>query len=311
MSAKTASERVEKVAQSVIDALWIQWAGLGASIEAENSPRSVVDPEALLITSMLMRGRERRLWDSVVSFARDGSNLLSVQRVKNLIGRFPDSARSLVADFATLAWSQGSDFRWKTLESGRAPAESRDHELWRAYPARWSSSALLLRLRLAFGVGIAADLLGYLLSLRGDWATAMDIALAVDYSVRPVRRSADNLAAAKMIATSRHQPTEYRVDANRWAFFLEVEDKLPAWRYWSRLYLFIAHVLAAAGDGEWGGLSTYVLSSRVSDLVEEHEQALRFNRLNVPVLRGASPEQALAESDELLDKLARWLMESA
>ncbi len=310
MSARIDKDRTNKLAQSTVDALWTQWAGLGAFVSAVRSPRSLVDPEALVITSLIMRERERRLWDVVASFARNGSKLLSVQRVKNLLDRFPEPTSSLVSEFSILARSQGSDFRWKNIEDDEVPAETREHELWTGYPSRWSPSALLLRLRLGFGVGIAADLLGYLLALQGNWATASDIADAVDYSVRPVRRSADNLAAAKMIAASSDQPTEYRVDAAKWASFLEVDGNLPEWRYWNHLFPFITHVLAVAEGDDWEGLSPYVVSSWVRDLIEDHEQALRLNQLNVPQLSGADPEEGLVAFNELMEDIAKWFVES-
>lgn len=305
---KSLASRVE---QAILDVLWVQWSGLGASVTAPWTARSVIDPEALLMLSLILRQHERRLWDVVVSFARSGSKLLSVQRMKNLLGRFPEPARGLVSEFAQLARSEGNDFRWKTLEDEQEPLPARKRDLWQAYPAHWNPAALMPRLRLAFGVGITADLLVYLASSNDNPVQAKQIARAIDYSVRPVRRSAENLVAAGVITSSGGKPVEYRLETRKWAPLLGFDENAPRWRYWSYLFPLIAHLLASEEDKRWKDLSTYMFTSKIRDLLQDHEQAFRLNDLHPPELRGVGEENTLKLFAEFIVSMAEWLEDAA
>jgi hypothetical protein len=79
------SERIDEIASvaraAAADAVWRQWGALGAPVAGANSaPRSVIDPEALLLLSASIRSSERRLDDVLGWWAAAGSTLLSVQR---------------------------------------------------------------------------------------------------------------------------------------------------------------------------------------------------------------------------------------
>ena len=73
--------------------------------------RAVVDPEALVLASLVLLDQERRLGD-----------LLSVQRMKNLTADYPEPVRAplahRVAWFATVARDVGKDLRWRSLAQG-------------------------------------------------------------------------------------------------------------------------------------------------------------------------------------------------
>ena len=53
--------------ESVVSACWRQWRALGASLSAtpRGAPNSVVDIEALILTSQAVSSSERRLRDAV------------------------------------------------------------------------------------------------------------------------------------------------------------------------------------------------------------------------------------------------------
>jgi hypothetical protein len=173
--------------ESVIEAIWIQWRSLGAFIETDRLARTVVDPEALLLVSLTLRHHERRLWDVLASWAQNGSQLFSLQRVKNLLDRYPELTRDRLAEFAHRARAEGSDFRWRSLAGTDSGPAARKQDLWEAYPSLWHPSALVLRLRLGIGVGVVPDLLSFLISLGGQWASARLIAQATEYSVNSLK----------------------------------------------------------------------------------------------------------------------------
>ena len=301
------SLRINELEQAVIEAAWIQWASLGSFIDSSRAARSIVDPEALLFISLSLRHRERRLWDVLGSWAKHGSKLFSIQRVKNLQNKFPDLANDRLAEFATLAKTEGRDHRWRSLAGTNPGPTVRTYDLWKAYPSAWQSPALVIRMRLGFGVGIVADLLPFLISLKGDWAPARTIAKATDYSVYSVRRTADNIAASQLIERTREKPVQYRTHSEKWSALLGVGDDPPKWRFWRNIYSLAATLIVGKENGEWGGQSKYLLSSSLRDLIENHEEAFVLNQIEFPDPRKYSGEQYLPVFEESIANLAAWI----
>jgi hypothetical protein len=116
---------------ATIDALWRQWATLGAAASVSRRATAVVDPEALVLASLWFRGAEPRLGDLLAAWTLLNSHLLSVQRIKNLAAIVPQTVRLQVQQglsaLARLAHDTGKDFRcggvgataWQGIEHRR------------------------------------------------------------------------------------------------------------------------------------------------------------------------------------------------
>ena len=302
---------VEKVAEAAIESAWTQWRSLGLHITATRRAQWMVDPEALVLISLTLRNRERRLWDVLASWAKENSRLLSIQRVKNLQSRYPSLTRDYLAEFAHLAATKGGDHRWKKLASATPGPPPRDQSLSSPSPKGWDPAALMVRLRLGLGVGLQADILTFLLSLRGAWASARVIAEATSYSVYSIRRTADKMAEAQMIRSTMAKPIEYRADARAWASTLGIEEELPRWRYWSQAYAFVAELLLLDSEKGPEASTPYVLSSRLRDLVEKHQDSLQLNRIPYGESGRLIGEDYLGAFDHIVEGLTNWMSESA
>ena len=109
------------------------------------------------------------------------SDLLSVQRTRNIARAFPDSVQPELRAIAVTAHERGKDFRWSPVIQGSgARARNTDFvDVEALRPADASlpigvsrlaverDALLLLRFRMAFGVGACADALAYLLARVG------------------------------------------------------------------------------------------------------------------------------------------------
>ena len=109
-------------------------------------------------------------------------------------------------------------------------------------------------MRLGFGVGMVADILSFLLSIKGDRVNARTIASAIDYSVRSVRRTTDSMAAAQIIEKTGDKPTQYRANAEKWSDLLGVGEDPPKWRFWQKIYSLAATLIIGEENG--GGLES-------------------------------------------------------
>jgi hypothetical protein len=304
------SGRIDEIAsvarKAAADAVWQQWAVLGAPITgAGSTPQSVIDPEALLLLSAFVRPAERRLDDVLSWWAASGSTLLSVQRTTTLLRQFPPATRGGVAAFAADAVKAG-DARWATLakatteETMLASRGKRGGE-----PRLTSDPALMLRLRAAFGVGVKADLVALLLAANRQASTIRTLSKASGYTPAAIRRAAQEMEAADVIRPVQGRPVAYYADPQRWAALLGTSaGEESAWRWFAQVFAFLAWT------GEWGDehseSSPYVASTTARDLLEEHRSAFEQNQISFPRFLGIgdSGVDALAES---VQAVAGWL----
>lgn len=301
---------LSKLRQSALDAAWIQWRSLGTFIDSDRLARSLIDPEALLMISLTLRDDERRLWDIINSWARNGSKLLSVQRVKNMRKNFPDVTIDRLGEFASIAVKEGRDYRWRNISGNGMGPSARSQTLWVQYPASWEASALLLRLRLGFGVGIVSDLVGFLISQNGSWTSAKIITKAINFSVYSIRRAADSMAAGQFIERTRTKPVQYRVKTDAWRKFLDLDRDELRWRFWYQVYSFVATIIALSESERWADKSRYLMSSELRDLAEIYSDAFVMNQIEIPDPRKFPGESYLAAFNDSILNLTIWINEN-
>ena len=341
--------------RATLNVVWAQWRTLGAgatarSAERSRHPRTLIDPEALVLVSLVLMGDERRLADLLHDWIAKNSDLLSVQRMKNLAGDYPDAVQGALAGrlawLATVARDVGKDLRWRSavqrwaelseklggagdasaipeepsehLRAGAKAAHARPQRNARAVRASLKSRAtrtrltsdasLLLRLRLAFGVSVKADLLSFLLARTDEWATVRHIATATAYTPAAVRRAADDLAAARLIHALEGQPTSYRVSYSAWAPLLELEDRPPRWGSWHERFVFVIAFLYWTDAARERPLSRYALGANGRELLERHRLAFESDLIAV-----WSPHSPIKDWTTFLGRavgsLAGWMEE--
>ncbi|HVH66997.1 MAG TPA: hypothetical protein VM716_03945 [Gemmatimonadales bacterium] len=291
-------------------AVWIQWQALGGEAAAPRPASAIVDPEALLLTSLWMKDEDKRLWDFLYGLAEGGSRLLSVQRLKRILPTFPEPVHAAVARFAAAVRHAGNDPRWRGFPRAQTPAGGRPGK-WRTPRTRLATgSALMLRLRTAFGVDVRSDALAYLIGRRGVWCTVRDVSRGLGYAPGSVRAACDALTDARLLeAATDGRPARYYAP-ERWLPLLGMEEA-PAWKPWSAVYAFAIRVLEWLHDGRTVLLSDYLASSFGRDLVHNHGAVLRELQLDVPDHRDRMAEAYLPAFEETLAALARWLQASA
>jgi hypothetical protein len=305
----------ERLRRSVLDVLWQQWHALGAQAAGKGRAHAIVDPEALVMMSLVLMHEERRLGDLVQSWTARNSDLLSVQRVKNLAADYPEIARQRLAWFARIAVAQGKDMRWRSLSvhgpaADRTALKSLRANKNRAIRVRASDpAALVLRLRLGFGVGVKADVLGYLLGIAGEWASIRDISTATSYTVAGIRRAMEDMAAARFIHSTAGPPAAYRADPETWSRALDLAKGLPHWRNWHQRFAFVAAFLAWLRAGRGLPLSVYAAGVRGRELMEQHRSA--FAPDVVEVWSEHTPVSDWLEFVEnAVSALVRWMPEN-
>ncbi len=300
---------------ATLEVLWQQWAAVGGAVSARRRAASLVDPEALVLTSLALRSSEPRLTDVLGDWVLRNSDLLSVQRIRNLAGAYPEESRGGLGGVAQIALTEGRDHRWKalTLEAANPAAElSRRLNKRRAVRVRIGEPATLtLRLRLVFGVGIKADVLSLLLTQEfGEWVSVSGVARATGYTVAAVRKAIGDLSEARVIEAMAGTRAEYRVGRHAWQGLLGGAP-FPIWRDWHDRFVFATTFLAWAEEVERRPLTSYVVASRGRDLIEAHPRAFRWSGERGD---GWAARVVAAGGQPLLpavSRLAAWMEENA
>lgn len=287
MSSGILKETGNLARQAAIRTAWVQWSSLGAPTADASVATSIIDPEALVLVSLAMLDEERRLADMLAWWARVGSRLLSVQRMKVLAEAYPKRVRERLGWFARSAM-ESKDARWRRY-AAEEPLAARTRADKEAKPPNLAAaSTLMLRLRASFGVSAKADVLALLLGIGERHATIQAIERATGYAGVTVRDATRDMAMARLIKETGERPVSYYAPRRPWTALFDLGgdstdgEAIPVWRFWTNVFAFLVHVDELARSETVASGSEYVQSSHARDLFETHRSAFVNNRLDVP-----------------------------
>jgi hypothetical protein len=233
---------------------------------------------------------EPRLDDLVSDWTALNADVLSVQRMRNLTSRYPPSTRMRLPALARIAFQEAKDHRWKSLLATDIALIERRRNKRRAVRVSVNeSAALTLRLRLAFGVGIKADLLAFLLCTHEAAATVAAVAAVTDYTPAAVRKAVRDLAEAGFVRSVTQvgdTTLRYRIIRAMWN---DLVPQTPQWVNWKGRFIFAASLLDWTAEAEGRHLTEYVLESALRDLFEHHAVALESRGADLSYSRAHSP----------------------
>lgn len=299
----------ESLKGTLLDAVWRQWAALDSPAEERRPARAIVDPEALVLVSLQLIEEERRLWDLLAWWGRAAPRLLSVQRVKNLAGRFGEASGGRLAQFAHLAFEEGGDARWKSLDRSVPDFQARSSKVDAPSPVLRHRSTLMLLLRRGIGVGIKPDLLAVLIGSEGPPRDVRFLSRATAYSNRAVRRAAEEMAEARLIRVAQESPVGYTADGKSWLAVLQLDPPPPGWLAWHELFPLCQRLLEIMARLQGDG-SRYTASSKLRDLVEDYGETLRRTGLELPDPTRRRGEEYLEPFLAFVPKLGAWIRDS-
>lgn len=303
-----------RLTESALDVTWRQWSALDAQAAVNQPARSIVDPEALILLSLSLIDEEKRFADLLRDWIVRNSDLISIQRVRNLSRAYQEPVARRLGWLAEVAITEAKDPRWRSIPRPANPSAMSHGKMVRAGKdrarrARFSTAAsLLARLRSGLGVGAKTDTLAFLLGNDGRWATVREITLATGYTIAAVRRAAEDMAAARLIRSRNDAAAEYGADQVAWGRLLGLGPTLPRWRDWAQRFEFVAafRQWAAALRLE---TSPYASDVAVRELVSKHSHAFR-DQSPLENRYQQGPERTAA-SWEAVESLSRRMLEEA
>ena len=219
---RAAQLRTEIVGDSVALA-WDQWSQLGVSAASPpHREERAADPEALLLFTLEVGRNDPRLFDEVLDWLALNEHLVSVHRLRNVCVDATDSA--LVG--AALDWSARSRGRERSLGDGVStadlvplfhsvpmPLDNLDESFARhgfararvtpsgkSQPPRLGDPiSFALRMRRLLGVGVRAEVIRALLTIRATRLSGKVITASAAFAQRNVREGLTQLLEAGVI----------------------------------------------------------------------------------------------------------------
>jgi hypothetical protein len=293
------SELREKTRRGFLQFAWRQWAQLGLSANVAGSDNWAIDPEALILFTIVVARRDPRLFDEMLDWLADNRRLLTMQRLRNLSGRFPVDPY-LVG--AVIAWAGDSPpMQWLKSQRGtdripeNTPVFSPDvlgfvgepdptfaeYGYIRPRAARSGKSKepdiripanFAFQLRHLFGPGSRSEVMRILLTFPDG---PLDAARISDESGFAKRNVSDTLAGlvASRVVRARWSGNERHFIAYRdkWAILLEVgpsAEYMPSFVSWVHLFPAALEILKWLENEAETEDSEYLISSRARRLME-------------------------------------------
>ena len=276
MSAKNATPLTSRLRDATVDLLWRQWRAIGGAA-AGGPVQSQVDLEVLCLGSLALDAYEPRLWITMADWIREGSALVSVQRMKNLVDEFP-SAGARLPDLVHVAVNEARDARWRALtdrKPSRAAGASRLPVRRRtAGPAIQSGPALSLRMRAIFGIGVKADLMAFLIGSDAR-ATVSAAAAALGYTTPPVFRALQDFQSAGLLMTAPGDgAAEYWVKPGPWGELFGGREFIAPWSHWLERVGYACAAIAWEAGLTRRTVSDYARAAGIRDVAAPRRRAL-------------------------------------
>ena len=292
---KAAELRDEIVADS-LSLAWDQWSQLGLSGAAPpQREERAADPEALLLFTLEVGRNDPRLFDEVLDWLALNEQLLSVQRLRNLCVDPTDNALVNAALWSSIRAGQG-----RGGAPGGAAAPTRLEPLFPMIatpageldgafagagfartPVRRSGKSqpprLLdpicfgLRLRRLLGVGVRAEVVRALLTIRAPRLSGKVITASAAFAQRNVREGLTQLREAGVIdAVELADDRHYSIHHAEWAALLGLDTPyLPFHFDWIPTYRALTAIVRWLQQPGLDDLTPYLLASQARTLVDE------------------------------------------
>jgi hypothetical protein len=302
----------ERARQGFLEFAWRQWAQAGLSADAVVLDDWAIDPEALILFTIAVARRDPRLFDEMLDWIAVNRRLLSMQRIRNLSGRFPVDAQLIGA---VVAWA-GEPLpaqRIKNQEITRQPQARipvfspevlgyvgepdpifAEYGYLRPRAARSGKSRepdtripanLAFQLRHLFGPGSRSEVIRILLTLRDNSLDAARISDESGFAKRNVNDTLTDLSASRAITASwSGNERHFVAPLDRWSALLDVSPsghQIPSFVSWVHLLPASLAMIAWLDDESGSGDSEYLMSSKARSLIQHLAHDLEIAGINI------------------------------
>ena len=324
-----------KAIETLHSLLWDQWVLLGLSGNIKSAGEWIVDPEALVLCTLLYGRYDPRLFDEMLDWLVENKRWIVLQRLRNLSTRWDDTIQlKILSAISNWMVSYDRKGRWKrflsisgkdTLEqiplfiSWRGESlpmiSEPDQDFFRAGILRppvelrklsspipiQTPQALIIRLRAIFGLSPRAEIVTYLFS-HGQDSTA-GIAVATGYSRPSVQDVLSDLLAGGIL--SMHKDTSQKVwsiDKTSIDMGFILKGPASSWINWTSVYIAWHELICSINRIDSANFSEYMLRSKLIDLNERMGMILSDCEPENPFAKSLALGEVLEEFPKRVDR---------
>jgi hypothetical protein len=297
-----AAELRDRLVADSLRLAWDQWSQLGLSgaVPPQREERAA-DPEALILFTLEVARNDPRLFDEVLDWLGLNEQMVSVQRLRNLCANETDTALVNAALRSSIrgaqrdgpAWGPATPARLEPLFARLAtPAGELDgafagagfarapvHRSGKSLPPRLLDPiCFALRLRRLLGVGVRAEVVRALLTIRAPRLSGKVITATAAFAQRNVREGLTQLREAAVVeAVELADDRHYSIHHADWAALLGLAGApdLPFHFDWIPTYRALTAIVRWLQQPELDDLSPYLRASQARTLVDRLAADLR------------------------------------
>lgn len=296
-----------------------QWAQLGVSFaRPEATEQRAADPEALLLFTLCLGRHQPRLFDETLDWLALNEPLVSVHRLRGLcVEPLDQTLVDAVLDWTAAQRRPGRERPAGTAEPGAldplfawldAPIRTLDPHFARHGWARpvlnrsgksqritvQAPIAFAFRLRRLLGVGVRAEIVRALLTIRAPRVSSKVIAASAGFAQRNVREGLSQLHDAGVltvveVADDRH----YAIRREHWSALLLLDDAtgLPLHYDWIPAFRALTAILRWLDQPGLDELSEYMRASQARSMLDTIEADLRYVGVPSQLHQGLGSDQ--------------------
>ncbi len=252
----------------MLDLLWRQWTALGVAGQGSPWERTVLDPEALLLTSCSIARHDPRLFDAMLDWLQVNGRYLNIHRLRRMLREYPFAGAAVYAAAAATTSNPGQAVKWRqSSKLPKSPVRPEEplfrmedgaplpvvhepdpvfqaHGLLRdryeprgvAHPFRPDIPAnLMLRLRAFLGVNARCEIIAYL--LLNERGSPRAVARACGYYPATVTKALAEMGDSGYVISrveGRHR--HYTLVPDAWHAALLIGKERPSWITWPSLF---------------------------------------------------------------------------
>lgn len=322
--------------------LWDQWSDLGVLGQTAGTANWILDPEALVLTTIQFGRYDPRLFDASIDWCLTNGmwlNSARLQRLRKVLDPVEQRAFSAVAQ---ILLETNKSPKWislsRTNDASTPPGDAvplfllpegeplprvgrpdptflRNGLLRSSFEARKVSTkvamdrlaALRIRLRAFMGVTSRPEIILYLLTHKRAYPRL--VARQEHFAQPPVAKAMADMALSGLISKYRtDREVEYELDATSWSRFLRLPELL-VWINWVSVFQVMRGVLARINELEGRKVTPSVLGSELDRYVREanpilYESGIGFAfKEATPGEPESYPDLFMANTRELFERI--------
>jgi hypothetical protein len=295
--------------ERVLNFVWGQWCQIGVAGSVTRKGQWVIDPEPLLAFTTEVARRDARMFDEVLDWLVTNGRWINTQRLSTIVKQDKVGDTAVLGSIASWMSEQDRSMKWRGMARRMAATpQKRNAALFGAQsgvPAgvaeqpeahferygllrgpihtRGMTKAVnmkdplnvMFKSRAAFGIGIRADVMAYLVTTDGGYARR--IAEILGYNHVRVTEVLAGLAEAGMVTVhSAGRTRQYRADREKWqSVLLPERPSVFQWMNWRSLTRGLTTIWREVWALEDTRADAYVFSSKMRKAMQAARDGLQ------------------------------------